>query len=170
MIVEIKNKQQDELNTYSDRVENIKDRQQKEVKHLCEVCIKDCLEPDEEVVYGGILKSLSGAKWNKYNTQTYLESTFGNWHDDIDSLRDELAKYRVWLLSEIKKEYRPGSVAHQTQQVEAALKEETISKIKARSQSQGAVLRADHRDFESSFLKRKDDMLSRIDSLKGVRQ
>jgi hypothetical protein len=69
------------------------------------VVAEDYLKNDETIVYNGILNKLKpGQKWNKQDTATYLDSVFTTWPDDIQTLEDELTKYRTNLLKEMRGE------------------------------------------------------------------
>jgi len=84
LLVELKTRQSLELDTYSDDVENIKDRRQKEIRQLVEICIRDYLDTDYEVLYEGLKEKLGKNKWSKHDTDAYLNNAFSNWYNDVE--------------------------------------------------------------------------------------
>lgn len=87
MLVQQKTRESQELDAMEDRHETKQDRQVKEIAHLEMIVLRDYLRPDKEIVYDGILKKLKpGQKWNKLDTQGYMNNVFITWPDDIERL------------------------------------------------------------------------------------
>jgi hypothetical protein len=105
MLVEKQTPLSDALDKLEDRLETRLDRRQKEIVYLNKIVETDFLKNDESIVYNGILNRLKpGQKWAKQDTQTYLDSVFTTWPDDIETLETDLEGYRAALLRTMRSE------------------------------------------------------------------